>query len=137
VEYSTGGLVATTPLGTLTLGGAQLVLSATLTDDSPIIEPTDPPPGVLPPATVPPQVGQPSVVPPGESVEPPQTAAPALPGGSSPLAAIPLSVRSGYGWAWVVSGLLLTFLTASGLVALGRRWLAPDLSGCPLEGRLP
>ena len=133
VEYSTGGLVATTPLGTLTLGGAQLILSATLTDDAPLVDVIPPLPGQPVPSTVVPALGQPSVVPPEG---PPQTAGSVPSFDGSPLVAIPLSVRSGYGWAWVASGLLLTFLTASGLLALSRRWLAPDHSGCPLEGRL-
>lgn len=137
VEYSTGGLVATTPFGTLTLGGAQLVLSATRVDDAPLVDPGNPLPGVLPPGATTAQVGQPSVVPPDGSVAPPQTAEQGPSVAGSPLSVVPLSVRSGYGWAWVASGLLLTFLAASGLLALSRRWLAPDLSGCPLEGRLP
>ena len=137
VEYSTGGLVATTPLGTLTLGGAQLVLSATRLDDAPVIDVVPPLSSPPPPGTVVPPAGQPSVVPPEGSPGPAQTAGPEPSIDGSPLAVIPLSVRSGYGWAWIASGLLLTFLTASGLLALSRRWLAPDLSGCPLEGRLP
>jgi hypothetical protein len=138
VEYAAGSLVATTPLGTLTLGGAQLVLSATLSDDGPVAEPPVPVPGaVLPTGAGVPPLGQPSGVPAGGSVLPSQRPdrPPAV--ADSPLALVPLSVRSGYGWAWVASGLLLTFLTASGLLALSSRWLAPDLSGCPLEGRLP
>ncbi|MCU1600325.1 MAG: hypothetical protein JWO22_1034 [Frankiales bacterium] len=140
VEYSTGGLVVTTPLGTLTLGGAELVLSATRGDDSapPPGEPTSGPttpslpgtttgvPGITPAGPVVPiGAGQPSVVPPSL----PRTGAPPA------LAAVPLSLRTGYGWAWGVSGLLLAFLAASGLMALSRRWLIPDLSGCPLERR--
>lgn len=139
VEYSTGGLVVTTPMGTLTLGGAELVLSATLADaagavpDVPLPLPVTPAGGrvAAPPAGQPPTAAQP-----GPVVEPP-AAAPALPGAGGLLPVVAVSLRSGYGWAWVVSGLLLSFLAASGLLGLSRRWLAPDLSGCPLEGRLP
>ncbi|MFN2538627.1 MAG: hypothetical protein ABR549_10835 [Mycobacteriales bacterium] len=136
VEYSTGALVATTPLGTLTLGGAQLVLSATRDDDTgPVVPlPTSTPGGT----TTLPGDQPPVEVQPGGSGQPPAVPAPtALPQSDGPLAAVPLSLRTGYGWAWVAAGLLLTFLAASGLLALNRRWLAPDLSGCPLERRLP
>ena len=144
VEYSTGGLVVTTPLGTLTLGGAELVLSATLSDDGgPLTEgPGAPPPtapggstggAVLPPATT-------GGTAPTGSTGPPPVVSPPTPSrdGTLPgLALLPVSVRTGYGWAWVVSGLLLALLAASGLLGLSTRWLAPDLSGCPLERRSP
>ena len=87
------------------------------------------PPGVVPGVDLPPA-----------AEPPPSTVDPVVPGDGgtgSPLGLVPVSVRTGYGWAWVVSGLLLSFLAGSGLLALNRRWLAPDLSGCPLEGRLP
>ena len=138
VEYSTGALVATTPFGTLTLGGAELILSATLGDaavtapsvpQGPVSAPvgTSVPPGTVPPGAVAPETG---------TVPPPTVTGSAPQGGTDPvLAAVPVSVRTGYGWAWVVSGLLLSFLAASGLLALSSRWLAPDLGGCPLERR--
>jgi hypothetical protein len=133
VEYSTGALVATTPLGTLTLGGAELVLGATPAYSSGLPSaPPVPTPSVglgsvggggQPAAEAPGPVRLPSVVP------PPSTA----PDVAGPVALVPLSVRTGYGWAWLVSGVLLSFLAGSGLLGLSRRWLAPDLSGCPLE----
>jgi hypothetical protein len=134
VEYSTGALVATTPFGTLTLGGAEVVLSATREDAS-VLPPVVPGGPVSAPVgtAVPPVVSQPGTVAPGE-VPPPAVSAPAPKGSADPvLAAVPVSVRTGYGWAWLVSGLLLSFLAGSGLLALSARWLAPDLSGCPLE----
>ena len=136
VEYSTGALVVTTPLGTLTLGGAELVLSATTLDDTAV------PPVVGPPATslpggvaVPPTVGQqPGSVPPALGGPSPSVPGPTtLPRADQPSALVPVSIRTGYGWAWLVSGLLLAGLAANALLALNRRWLAPDLSGCPLE----
>ncbi len=145
VEYSTGGLVVTTPLGTLTLGGAELVLNATRADDI-----TTPPTGesTTPPVTDPggttggttggavvPTTG--GVDPGGTTGPAPIVPGPTLPrtGGSPVFAGVPLSVRTGYGWAWVVSGLLLSFLAGSWLLGLSGRWLIPDLSGCPLERR--
>jgi hypothetical protein len=137
VEYSTGALVVTTPLGTLTLGGAELVLSATTQDDTAV-----PPPVVGPPATslpggvaVPPTVGQqPGSVPPALGGPSPSVPGPTtLPRADQPSALVPVSIRTGFGWAWLVSGLLLAGLAANALLALNRRWLAPDLSGCPLE----
>ena len=136
VEYSTGALVATTPFGTLTLGGAEVVLSATPADAS-VLPPAVPDgPASAPVGTsVPPGLSAPGTVAAGGGSVPPPTVNGPLPQGSSNpvLAAVPVSVRTGYGWAWLVSGLLLSFLAASGLLALSSRWLAPDLSGCPLE----
>lgn len=144
VEYATGALVAVTPLGTLTLGGAQLVLTATRADSAPPPSTvTVPGPVVEPPAAgqpvsgTPPQLSgsTPSVAGPPTQVQGPAT----LPSVATPgaLSLLPVSIRTGYGWAWIASGLLLSFLASSALLALNRRWLAPDLSGCPLEGRLP
>jgi hypothetical protein len=138
VEYSTGALTATTPLGTLTLGGAQLVLSATR-QDATVVPPVVPATTTVPPGvTTPPVLSPPSGVAPGGSIPQPTVEQPStLPRVTGPAALLPVSVRSGYGWAWVVSGLLLAGLAAHGLLGLNRRWLAPDLSGCPLERSTP
>ena len=133
VEYATSALVVVTPLGTLTIGGAQLALQATVGDE-PFPSPAPPvptgggdpsagqqPPG---PGTGPGTVGNP---PPVGGTEPPQTA-------GGPLALLPVAIRTGYGWVWLVSGLLLSLLATSGLLSLNRRWLAPD-PACPLERR--
>ncbi len=139
VEYSTGALVATTPLGTLTLGGAQLVLAATPLEAG-LVPPVPLPEVIAPSASVPtgtttPVVELPGVVQPDGVPLP--TSAPSVasrpPSAGVSTALEALSVRTGYGWAWLVSGLLLSFLAATGLLGLSRRWLAPDLSGCPLE----
>jgi len=139
VDYSTGALVATTPFGTFTLGGAELVLSATPGDASSLLAPPAAPyvPGVAPGSTpAPPPVRTGSLVPAGSGQPPPVVSGSApQPSGNPVLAAVPVSLRSGYSWAWPVSGLLLSFLAAPGLLGLSRRWLAPDLSGCPLERR--
>jgi hypothetical protein len=136
VEYSTGALVATTPFGTLTLGGAQLVLDATPEFTSVLPSPPvviDPQASAIVPGGSSGGGAQPPAGITGPGPQPAIAPAPVLSGSGPSGSLVPLSVRTGYGWAWVVSGLLLSFLAGSGLLALSRRWLAPDLSGCPLE----
>ena len=140
VEYSTGALVIATPLGTVTLGGAEVVLAATPADATGVTPPAPATAGPdLPPAPVTTDRAGGQGFSPGapEAVRAPGSPAPAVAsdGGAPPTSvrAVLISLRTGYGWAWAVSGALLAFAAAAGLAGLSRRWLAPDLRGCPLE----
>jgi hypothetical protein len=140
VEYSTGALVIATPLGTVTLGGAEVVLAATPADAAGAPQPqlSTPEPGDPLAAVTPGLPGGEAFVPGAAGAGAPASAsAPAVASEVSPppanVTAALIALRAGYGWAWLVSGSLLAFAAASGLAGLSRRWLAPDLRGCPLE----
>jgi hypothetical protein len=133
VEYATGSLLVVTPLGVLSLGGAQLRLAAGLDDPVPPVPPTGgaPAPGVAAPGG--PSTG-PALAGTGDQVTP------VTPGGPLPRlvrsvaqALRPLGLTTGYGWAWVPAGVLLALLSGAVLRRLPAAVLPAPPSPCPTE----
>jgi hypothetical protein len=130
VAYSAGSLIVATPLGVLSLGGAQLQLAASRDE-------------VLPPV---PQLGGPvgtAGSPPVGNVAGavlPLSTAQATPSGPLPRlvrsvtqALRPLGLTTGYGSAWLPAGLLLALLAGAALRRLPAAVLPPPALPCPSE----
>ena len=129
VEYATGALVVSTPLGVLSLGSVQLRANATLADALRL--PTAPPViGQPPNGTVGP--GPVGALEPTTGAPPPTTSLPSVVQ-QVVRALLPVSLVTGYGWAWVVLGLLAATGAATVLSGLPGRWLPAFDDRCPLE----
>jgi hypothetical protein len=131
VEYATGSLLVSTPLGILSLGGAQLRLAATRAES--FLPPPAAAPALAPPA--PPQ----GVAAPGVSAV---TAPPGPAPASGPLPAVvrsvlaalrPLGITTGYGPAWLPAGLLLALLAGAVLRRVPATVLPAPPPPCPTE----
>jgi hypothetical protein len=143
VEYATGSLIVSMPLGVLSLGSVQLRAAASPSDAASVSGPASdfvPPPAVSVPATT---SGQPSF---GTGSQPPPLApstggAPQAPPAVAPpssvqpvlTAASPLHVLTGYAPELVVAGGLLALLMAGAIAALADRLLPALGESCPLE----
>jgi hypothetical protein len=129
VEYASGSLIISTPLGVLSLGGVSLRASATPVDVPVIV---NPPPVMTSPPSAPPGVvttpNIPGIVPSGPTpLQEPTLAAPVGDAMS------PLSLVTGFGPIWVVVGLLLCVCAAAGVARLPGLWLPVRDDQCPLE----
>jgi hypothetical protein len=132
VEYATGALIVSTPLGVLSLGGVQLRAGATLGDPLRVPMPAAIAPAGGQPADGTDQSGSPDVVPGTTDVPstPPSVVQQVV------RALLPTSLTTGYGWGWVVLGLALAAGAATALSGLPSRWLPALEDRCPLEKSL-
>jgi hypothetical protein len=131
VEYATGSLLISTPVGILSLGGAQLRLTATR---APSFLPAPAAAAPLPPPAPQPAVAAPPVtaVPPPSGPAPDAGPLPAVV--RSVLAALrPLGITTGYGPAWLPAGLLLALLAGAVLRRVPATVLPAPPPPCPTE----
>lgn len=129
VEYATGSLIVSTPLGVLSLGGVSLRAAASR--GSLPVAVNLPPVANAPPPTSSGGLAQPStpLITQGGTPPPPSVAA----AGPAADAFKSVSLVTGYGLGWVVLGLLLTLGAAGYLGLLPGRWLPVLDNDCPLE----
>lgn len=136
VEFATGSLVLTTPMGVVSLGGVQLRVGAGTEPGVAVDLGPAPAPGIeLPPAVVSPG---------GDATGPVLSGDPAPATDGSPLprvvrgvltALTPLSVATGFTPWWVVLGLLAALLAGAGLRRLPAAVLPPPAVPCHPEER--
>lgn len=141
VEYATGSLVVTTPLGVVSLGGVQLRLATTAAAG----ELVDLPPLPPPPLGDPPSAGAPLAaggdLPATGGPPPPATSGGVLPPVLRDVVAAlsPVSLTTGFAPGWVVLGLLATAVSGALLRGLPTTVLpapaAPCQAGPPHEER--
>lgn len=136
VEYATGSVIASTPFGVLAIGGVQLRAAATPSDPGlELVPPVFPDQPLPPPGTTTVHGGPPQAPSVGSAGTVPQPTPSLVPPALQPVvsALSPISLVSGYGSGYVVTGLLLTLLAAAAFAALPSRLLPALADSCPLE----
>lgn len=137
VQYATGSLIASTPLGVVAFGGATLSLAATVTNTSTSPTGIDSPgpsgdgsPDV-PTAGLPGQVSVPGVVTPPVATPTTHDLPPVI--STIVGALLPLGLDTGYRPLWAMLGIALALGAATAFSGLPARWLPPLEDTCPLE----
>lgn len=134
VAYASGSLLVASPLGVLSLGGAQVQLAASRDDVLPPVPQVD--------VGAPQAGGQPVTPVTGPALSGGGPVGPTGPTGGGPLPRLvqsvaqvlrPLGLTTGYGWTWLPAGLLLALVSGAALRRLPAALLPAPPLPCPSE----